>query len=733
MEHDKKREKKKRGTRKYTLRWREGDDPETFDTTYTYFGDGMDKDLTFGQHRRNMVKMGTEQGRIFMGEIRGSQIRMPIEFTEYKKVGENSGKVAGQSRITAIYLLNLETLMVESWGLNDDHAGWTIEYNGFGYEFMSGVLEIMYPDIFTKHEVHHIEVLKRIHTPTEEQKKLAELVEREVSDTQLQEYQQTGLVGIPVPSREELEAVTRTVEVARRNDEGKVKPTPSYYAMNPIQGEIVTLPASKAREVKLAQAMVDILDGEYKGKAVPDFYSALTRLATCGDANEYLIKQGIEFSWQRVEKEALAYMKEIKRDADPRVQRDISDAIGRMTLEQNNDYPGKGIFPEAHIVDGAWDVLENLFIAEGQTPEGHAYKTLCGQRVTENFVGLDRFKEIGPPSFTPICGECVLRVLPDNVDPDRHPLEIVAEGEWVGHDTANVKEDVGRALGMEEGRSGAHLTLTQPIKPPLGDLIDMEGMGKPSHIIGIKRYSQEEGHYPTVNSAAGERSESAEKIYGKDMGESEEVRVKKAKQELEKWVTGRIMNDSPKAHKFWFWENFVLGLFYYGDTVTSENLTRPNVHYVLINWRTREILMNGSDYQPNLSNRDNPTGARSAEEFLAFLEGKNTLDHNTIEGWRNNLVWRDQYDEHVPNNLMLILAYSITSLSDSIHKRVMETAWYEIGGYLFVSEDAFPDIEEIDDELVRPEELECYPREHRILRVTDNLKRFSDEDGYYHA
>jgi hypothetical protein len=71
-------------------------------------------------------------------------------------------------------------------------------------------------------------------------------------------------------------------------------------------------------------------------------------------------------------------------------------------------------------------------------------------------------------------------------------------------------------------------------------------------------------------------------------------------------------------------------------------------------------------------------------------------------------------------------------LSDDFHKKVMAARWYEIGGHLWVSE---AEVEDPDGEdPIHPTEMDSDPSEEiEIMRVAESLKRFSDNEGYFHA
>lgn len=91
---------------------------------------------------------------------------------------------------------------------------------------------------------------------------------------------------------------------------------------------------------------------------------------------------------------------------------------------------------------------------------------------------------------------------------------------------------------------------------------------------------------------------------------------------------------------------------------------------------------------------------------------------------------KDQYDEEVPNDLVTMPC--ITHLDDADIKLVANATWYDVlvdmgdneeVEILCVSAKAIDYLSE-DDLCGEPKE---------ILRVNDVLKRWSEEDNFYHA
>ena len=63
-----------------------------------------------------------------MIQIIGSQRRERLEDTQYKLLGKND---------ECVLLENFITKGMELWGLSDDYAGYVIEIDGKGYEFIN--------------------------------------------------------------------------------------------------------------------------------------------------------------------------------------------------------------------------------------------------------------------------------------------------------------------------------------------------------------------------------------------------------------------------------------------------------------------------------------------------------------------------------------------------------------------------------------------------------------------
>jgi hypothetical protein len=695
----------------FTLRWKVPEDGGTFDSRYTFKGSSLDRDKTLGQFRAEMIKRGRKQGYEFLGEVRGSQIRMPAKESEYRVISRKYGYDDNEEnrRIRTLYMFNTQTRRVEQWVLSDDYSGFVIEYNGYGFEFVSGA--VSEKDIFDEYEQRHIDVLRRLHTPPEDTQKPAELTEQQIftDGPGFEMFLKTGKVPLPEPlTREELERNTQTIEVAAKNDGGNVIPTAAYYAMNPIgQGEVVMHPATKTQNIKLAHNIVDaVMEGDDPLKQVAEN-----------------IELGTKYNFDFIETTAKDYATNQRRMVTNLIPRNVEEVIGRLVLEQNNDYPGRGLLGETCLVLDPGiktRIVDGLTVAEEPPPEG--IKSLCG-KVVEKYVGLDQYKMVGPPPFTSICGDCINMTLHDNIheaDETKHPY----------------------ALGLTDvpPREGTIPIVVDDGDRPLMDLLEREGHKSDGYMVdefmGVMG-AIKDGELIPIEKA----QEMLEEQYGKEISTPKEERIEEAHNSLKTWVSERIMQPDPTAMAWYFWgqpedgSEMALGLYYYG-TLPFKPLVggnhKPTVNYILIRTGNRCIYKQGSDYEAGLSHFDNPVSPRSAAELLSFWVDD---DPGFIHWWRDDLIWRDQYGDPVPRDLVALPDYQGEANSSDDeereeHNRIMAAPWYDIDGRTYASFKAM-DGEEYDPEY----ELETAPEDiegHRIERVTDNLKRYGVE-GYYHA
>lgn len=67
----------------------------------------------------------------------GSQTRETLEESGYHFVG-----YLGKGEDTILLQANDDSSQQEIWGMNNDHAGYTIEFNGVGFEFLRDYCEV---------------------------------------------------------------------------------------------------------------------------------------------------------------------------------------------------------------------------------------------------------------------------------------------------------------------------------------------------------------------------------------------------------------------------------------------------------------------------------------------------------------------------------------------------------------------------------------------------------------
>jgi hypothetical protein len=620
MNHRKNREginpRTKRGTIPFTLRWQESGKP-TWDEPSTYYGSTMDSKFTFNQHRERVIQRGLEKGHTLIGEVRGDQIRQPIAHSEYV--------VLAHGYKNQLFLYNTQEDKVESWVKNDDHSGFGIEYGGYLYEFVSGVVS---EEQFDERTQAKLEALRRIHKPTEDQTKPTELVEREVhpeheqprqvGEDGFEKFKKTGIAPIPVPSHEELERVMRPVKVAERDDEGKVRPTAAYFAMNPLKGEIVE-----------AVMQPDDFDGIAKVIAtyfMQDPETAQDRFQVILTAVAAHVHQGSRYDWPKISAVAKFLVTQEMSEGSEGIKAAIEDMTARMTLEQNNDYSGKSLFAPAHLVASHGNaILEPL-----------GYIALCGEYVTERFVGLDQFKEVGAPPFTPICGKCI----------EAFGTGIPGKGQtqFVVDESLNIKGKLqdGSIVPLEE--VGEVDWTTTAKATPVADM---------AKLLDLPERKVVDEHWPA----------------GTDEGNI--AVIADARLKFEEWVSTQIMSSNPKAKAFYYFGNLTLALFYYKNVGQGGVDNRPLVHHWLGESGTHKVIATGSDYYPNASNFNDPTGIRSAMEYLAFYEGEGN-ENEIYRDWREFLAYHDQYGERVPDDIMLIPDYGIAKYDETLFKQTYE-------------------------------------------------------------
>jgi hypothetical protein len=66
----------------------------------------------------------------------GSQFRETLEETDYKVVSHVKSNPHISGDRDTVVLQDTDTGVQELWVANNDHAGWTVEIDGVGYEFV---------------------------------------------------------------------------------------------------------------------------------------------------------------------------------------------------------------------------------------------------------------------------------------------------------------------------------------------------------------------------------------------------------------------------------------------------------------------------------------------------------------------------------------------------------------------------------------------------------------------
>lgn len=646
--------------RQFTLRWKIEDEGEVYqyESKYVYLGDTQDKTLTFFQYREKCIREGIRRGETCLGEVRWSQLRLPITSLAndiYKRVGTILGS---RQQILCVY--NVETDKVERWVKNDDYSGFVLEYEGKGHEFLNEVAD---EESLSLHKdfKRRIETLRRLHKKDPEEASLRppgilsalQPEERElfVSPEAMATYRKTGKAPIPVPTVEEMDAIRVEVSVAERDDEGQVRPTPAYFTMNATPGEIVTLEASKVDNINLGQTLAELCVIHNTRK------SAEKKLAEA-------ITQGMKYDWVEVERVAREYIgSNLRVKVEGMTQELLNGLVTEGAMEQlNQPHYGEGWFPEAHIVDLT---AEDAFMVVGQF--GH-YKLCDKEPIDSGFIGLDQWQQVVNPPFTQVCKTC---------------QDVAAGREEVNADTRKEVE-LGYSAIHDEGAS---------------EEVAKYGPGEEAATGYFENYS---------NSI------------------------------LEKWVLVQLIG-TPQKYKFHYHGNFCLALFDFGR---RDGAGKPTIGYKLFEIGPeatpegiQQTLEQGTDFRPGVSLWDNPTGCRAAAEILTFWQFNVTGKPNLKDEWRESLLWTDQHDDPVPRELVCINGHdwAITPQTDreeAIHRRVMDTTWYEANNFLYVPASVFEGCEEWEQKEYH-DALGIDPERYPIVRVNDVLKRYTEDFGYY--
>ncbi len=94
---------------------------------------------------------------------------------------------------------------------------------------------------------------------------------------------------------------------------------------------------------------------------------------------------------------------------------------------------------------------------------------------------------------------------------------------------------------------------------------------------------------------------------------------------------------------------------------------------------------------------------------------------------------KDQYDNEVPGRLVIISgAGFFDMLSEEDVKEVEGLDWFECDGFLLADGDTLA-ANWIEDYTEPPDAGLVIGPKSKILKVNDCLKRWSEEDGFYHV
>jgi hypothetical protein len=88
----------------------------------------------------------------------------------------------------------------------------------------------------------------------------------------------------------------------------------------------------------------------------------------------------------------------------------------------------------------------------------------------------------------------------------------------------------------------------------------------------------------------------------------------------------------------------------------------------------------------------------------------------------------DQYDDTIPDDLVVLSGENPADMTKDFLKLVKDADWYEANGVLLVSAQAVGGFLEVD-----PVDCGIDLAAVEVLRIDNVLKRWSYEDGFYHA
>ena len=92
---------------------------------------------------------------------------------------------------------------------------------------------------------------------------------------------------------------------------------------------------------------------------------------------------------------------------------------------------------------------------------------------------------------------------------------------------------------------------------------------------------------------------------------------------------------------------------------------------------------------------------------------------------------RDQYGDKVPNDL--VLPPMMEAINDEQLKVIMAADWYEVEGKGYAILMSFRQIKGLSEADPLDADIDLSAKGIKVFRINECLKRYSDEDGFYHA
>ncbi len=115
--------------------------------------------------------------------------------------------------------------------------------------------------------------------------------------------------------------------------------------------------------------------------------------------------------------------------------------------------------------------------------------------------------------------------------------------------------------------------------------------------------------------------------------------------------------------------------------------------------------------------------ANNAEDIL----GVPGVYEVVSEFYNNETIKAIQDEKQNTLENLVVLDVDINNISQENHKMIIDATWYEAGGFILVDAEEINYLTETNPEDVGNDE------EHEINKIDSVLKRWSYQDGYYHA